>query len=280
MSRVWQGRKRRVRAVAVIFLMLVAQARGAGLREFQDSWLLSPVDAWILTGGSPHPLTVIYEGAASVAVVAGQGRLFSLPELTQTQFQAMARDQFHTLPWQLEGSWQRLGRGLYQESQVQLKATLGRFPWMGLQVRKTTESLDSRMIWSGFGGDLVLGCLFKVGGEALLSADLVMPVMDSDPHLGQPSLREFLNVRLLWSWTGLALRLDRRLDGAPVLGFDCFWAGVKGLGVSLRIDPATGSLGPGLCLRRGPMLLRTSHLAHPALGQTHRFSLSLIRAHD
>ena len=44
--------------------------------------------------------------------------------------------------------------------------------------------------------------------------------------------------------------------------------------LAMRWDGASASLGPGCALRLGPLLLRTSHLTHPALGLTHRFELT------
>jgi len=75
----------------------------------------------------------------------------------------------------------------------------------------------------------------------------------------------------------LALRLDVAADGRPVFGWEAL-AGLGGsLGVAWRADRASGAMGGGLIWRSARLRLRTSHLAHPDLGLTHRIEIGVGR---
>jgi hypothetical protein len=70
---------------------------------------------------------------------------------------------------------------------------------------------------------------------------------------------------------GLACRLDRLVDGAPVLALEGMVRLAPGVGLGFRGDPANGGLGGNLTVRFGQFRLESSHLVHPVLGVTHRF---------
>lgn len=260
-------------------LLLLDQAQGGGLRGIQDSWLVSSSDSWYLLSPGPWPQKEILEGWTGAGVEVGQGRLFSLPELEQIRVEIQAGARIRGKLLRLTGSWEQLGGDLYRETEACLAGRMGRIPGIGFRVRYFSVRLARRQIWSGQGLDMVLGHLLRLDEESLLGGGLVLPLKSQDPPAGPPVRREFLKLWLIRNRGSLAVQVDRRDDGAPVLGCEVFWATNQGLGFSLRIDPVTGTLGPGVILRRGLLLLRTSHLIHPDLGQTHRFSLSLNRSH-
>jgi hypothetical protein len=74
----------------------------------------------------------------------------------------------------------------------------------------------------------------------------------------------------------VGLRLDRRTDGAVALRGGCTLAAGPGLAVGLLCGATGGELGLTLACRRGRLLIRSSHLVHPALGATHRWQLALL----
>jgi len=265
----------------LLFIQLVIgeQVRAAGLRDLQDSWLVGRTEAWHLLGKSPRPVASIRHEGPFLALEAVRGRLFSMVELEQSQVELGVTRLIRKRQAALSGSWQNLGGGIYRESMVRLAGMVGRFPGVGIRLQKEKMTVANQEVWSGVGLDMILGHLIPLGQEAVLCCGLVLPLKNAGPPAGQSGRREFLDFALIRFRTALVIKVDRHADGTPVLGFDFFWGSAAGLGASLRVDPATGSLGPGIYLRRGALMLRTSHLTHPILGQTHRFSLTITRAH-
>jgi hypothetical protein len=71
----------------------------------------------------------------------------------------------------------------------------------------------------------------------------------------------------------VALQVDQKGDGAPVLSLEILGRLSHRVGLGWRVDPDTGSLGGTFTARLGGLWWQTSHLVHPALGVTHRFQL-------
>lgn len=258
---------------------LVGVAQAAGLRDIQDSWLVDRETAWVLLGYRPDPLARLALPQPALVLSCGQGLLFSQPELPQLEAGLRWRTVLASRAFTMDGSWRTLGQGVFRETAFSGKVSLESSPgfWMGMT--RTAETLAGETVPARY------VAAFGATGRWLLNGPLLLMAkvqFDFDARIArdfQPARRPFLEAALLGETAGLALGLDRRPDGTPVAGLDAFWKAGPGVGFSLRIDPATGVVGPGLQLRRGPLLLRTSHLVHPALGQTHRFLLCVVRAH-
>ena len=262
----------------VALLVGATEVPGAGLREFQDSWLIPTEDTWFLIGKEGDPLASILSPGRAVGVGVGRARLFSLPDLDQTWLTAMVRTRLLGRAFLVEGEWQRLGTGLYVENLIGLELRLGNKPGVGLGLARKSVKIGREDASSQARVHLQLDHLVRLAPDTVLRCRLALPLVAAESEWGHDSRREFLKVTVLRAGVALAIQIDRRFDGSPVLGFDFFWGPQGGWGFNLRIDPATGSLGPGFQFRRGILLMQTSHLIHPDLGQTHRFALSLRRS--
>ena len=253
-----------------------SQGRAAGLRESRDSWLLSTGESWLLLGAVSADLTRIPGRASLVTLAGGGGRLFSIPGLEQTCLQVSSRVRFRGRGLFLAGEWQQLGRGIFREERKEFRILAGNFPALGLGVVRRQVMLSGETVSGAFDCCLHLDFPFPPVRGTCFRCRLELPLAGSTRQEVQQSRRGFLLLTLIRGGRALVLQVDRRQDGTPVLGLDSFWCLGGGLGIGLRADPATGSVGPSLSLRRGNLLVRTSHLVHPSLGQTHRVSLGLV----
>ena len=265
--------------LVVLLLRPGAGIQAAGLREFQDSWLISGDESGALLSQKIDSLELIIHPGTTMGLDLGQARLFSLPELEQTNLRAIIQATFLGRRLLLEGDWQQLGTGIFQEDKTWVTVRLGSRPAIGLKISRNRIRLAGEEVAQRIRVKLDLDYLVRMETETILRCRAVLPLDSPESTLDHDSRQDLLTITLLRSRTALAMGLDRRFEGTPVVGFDFFWVLGGGVGFSLRVDPVTSSLGPGIHIRRGPLLLRTSHLVHPDLGQTHRFSISLKRAH-
>lgn len=261
------------------WLGLAGSGLAAGLRDIRDSWLVDPETAWVLLGGCQEGPSALVRPRPSLVLDCGQGRLYSLPELPQLEAGLRLRAGLGSQLVTLSASWRTLGGEIYRENTLQLAIGLGTRPGIGVGLERTTQNLAGELEPAVSRIFLAAERPFELGQDRilLLRAQLFVNP-DPDPEF-QPDRLPFLSAAFLGRQAGLAVAVDRRWDGAPVAGLEAFWIAGSGVGVSLRVDAATGALGPGLHVRRGALLLRTSHLTHPVLGQTHRFQLGVVRSH-
>jgi len=260
----------------ILLITGFSQGRAAGLREFRDSWLLSTGESWLLLGAASAELARIPGRVPLFTLAGGGARLFSIPGLEQTCLQASARTRLRGLDLFLAGEWQQLGRGIFRENRTGFRILAGGFPALGVGVIRREVVLSGETVSDVFDCCFHLDFPFSPVRDTHFRCRLELPLAGSDRQEVRPPRRGFLLLTLIRGGRALVLQVDRRQDGTPVLGLDSFWSLGGGLGIGLRVDPGTGSLGPSLSLRRGKILLRTSHLVHPALGQTHRVSLGLV----
>ena len=263
----------------VLTLTLGSAARSSGLREIQDSWLL---DAGLWSGpGHWRAMDLPRPGfhPARFWLAAGQGRLFSLPELRQTNLAGCYRFQVAWLPLAVEGNWSDLGSEIYREVNFTGACLLGHGPLFGLILDHSRQTIFEApdLTWNSYG--LLLEHHFLLPGYVNIRLRAELPLGPDQPVKYQPFRRRWLKMAVWHQDWGLGIMVDKRPNGSPVPGFEVMWLGLDDLGVSLRIDPAAQTLGPGLVFNWATFQLRTSHLVHPYLGQTHRLGL-VLRKHD
>ena len=245
----------------------VVPARGA-VRDWDETWRLtaSRVARWLEKVETLPPDS---EGAAGdrvatwpLGIAWGQGRLFGMPQLPQTSLTVQARQG----SWVLGGRWEQLGADLVRERL--LGATLGRQGrWtLAADVRQRTLAIkgESSLVRQWF--VLSLGRRLAGPGDCSLEWEGHVPL----GSVGEVQPTPLLDLRVWHGTTAVAAHVDRRPGGAPALDLDVYWKLADGAALDIRLDPGSGAMGPGLHLRRGRLLVRTSHLAHPRLGVTHR----------
>lgn len=243
----------------------------AGWREVSDSWLFDTQTTAVV-------LDILAEESGEVSarrweVAVGQGRLFSLAELAQVEVSGQWRGRLSARPWKLQGGWSRLGEGLIQEHRIRWEGSWGQAPGLGVawetvrwQVAGLEQNSNTRMY-------LVGTWVQQWRGDRELWVRLRQQVAGQRPVESGESRASFLELGFCGRRAALAVRWDRRPGGIPLVGGDLLWRWVRGMGLSIRWDPATGAFGPGLLVWRGKLLVRTSHIVHPVLGTTHRVGL-------
>ena len=264
------------RRVAVLVLTAGVAAVGAGrpgpiaaagIRDLTDGWLLGTGAVAALLGGAA--------GAGGPWLAAGQSSLYGMSELP-----LRALTGGFSLPgWPgrpaLSAEWQLLGAGLYRDELRRLEVQFGRRPALGLDLRtftqhtggvddvpaatssRTTVAVICQAQWSPAADVVIGGRLWLAVGSAV------------SPAAAAEARRPFIRVQGRRGAAALAFAVDLKGDLTPAVGIEGM-LGRGGAGCGLRLDLATATVGPVVCLRRGALLLRTSHLAHPMLGITHR----------
>jgi len=259
----------------------ISPSFAAGFRDFQDSWLLERGSIWILlgresmTGEAVADETSIPQlsSESSYSCEVGQGRLFSMPELEQRHLGFRVGGGLLGQGFLLTGTWQILGGSLFRSSCQRLGLTWGRDWILGIHGGRQTQFMQSQLVAQQVETSVQLSRCLELPQESSLRWDLWLNLSRPRASMRVPGRRKFMKLTCYLPYCAMVFQLDRRGDDSPVPGFEFVWLTRSGLGLSLRVDPATGSLGPGILLRRGRLLLTTSHLVHPDLGQTHRLAV-------
>ncbi len=243
----------------------------AGIRDFDDGWC-----------GEPPAAADLLDGAASDGVwsACGVARLHGMSELPLRRLAAGRR----SAPWSAALSWQRLGGSAWREDLVDLRASFGAvagssrsaresvagalLPWCGLAWRWRRPAYASVP-----GREAVELAPFAgiVRGGCEVSLHVVPLVVRRGDEAAGP--RPWLSAR--WrdeGWSAACeLRRDDRGGATWRAGGDLRLGALISCG--LVADGASGAAGVTTAWRRGRLLVRTSHLVHPALGSTHRWDL-------
>ena len=270
-----------------IFLMVIvscsgpAVVYGEGLRDFADGWLLNPGDmAFILAQPGPRnpaadglSLTTRKRSGWGLWVGAGQGQLFSMRDLPLKSVECGVARKGGPLPWSLACSWERLGEKLMVEDTGFLRLRLGGNPLTGVRVRARRWLVVGEQVATSLETGLEGRFSFGVGARLTGNIAFWLHPGDLPAWHGRGGRRTLAEIKLFHPGSGLAFRVDQRGDGAPVLSMEIMGRLTSRLGLGFRADPETGSLGGNLVTRWRGLWLHTSHLAHPALGLTHRFHL-------
>lgn len=246
---------------------------GAGLRDLSEAWLIDWPDALALVQGPSAADSLSTDWWLQV----GTGRLFQMPELPQQRLETGVGFHLGGVRLGLGLGWETLGESLYRENQTDRWLSLGDTWRVVLTDEQALRSVagvsmpDSRRLSLQAGGPLTRGPAWAVRVDCrLLSVDLGKGSDD-------PPRRGLARLTLTHYHLGVAVALDRDRTGVPQLGVDLLWGLGRGVGISFRADPVTGNWGPGVTLAVGRMQVRTSHVGHPVLGQTHRVMVGVGR---
>lgn len=241
-------------------LLVLAVAAGyvpaAGLHDHADAWLAR----------GPAVAAVLGRPAGRWWAAAGQGRLFGLAELPQVALTVQ-----HRAPrWRSRLAWESLGQGPFSERRAAADLFLGRDWRMGaaaehcqLQCGRAYRSLQ---VWAAVSGPL---------GEAGRWW-FHWPVVGPPAWAGPRDPGRWLRLQWQMATVVTAVVVDRRRDGTPVVASEVLLRLAGPLAWGVRHDGASGALGLVTAWRRGALLVRTSHLAHPYLGVTHRWSVGVL----
>jgi len=271
----------RIQILAAVFVLWagnshVGRSRAAGIREFQDSWLLDREHMWSLLEESPatgQADLLILSSDKSVGGEVGQGRLFGLPELEQLHLGLRVGGGFLGKGFQFRGTWQVLGKGLYRQTNQQLEMIWGKKWVFGFRGQRELELMESLQVGSRFKTAFLISSWLQPSSGFSLRVDLFLDLATGTRTTPLTGRTPFAQLNCYLPLTAIIIQLDRRADDSPVAGLEIVWIAGSDLGLSLRVDPTTGTLGPGILYRRGHLLLTTSHLVHPDLGQTHQLSV-------
>lgn len=264
----------RLRAALGALALLAAcvpPARGAGLREVGDGYLVDAADAAaLLEAAAGHPSA----SAGGVWLAVGQARLWGMPELPLAELAAGFNLRRTAGSVAGGAAWHRTGDG----DLLRIDRWRGWLAWQGaweLRLMAAHESIvvdgepaaSSREAW------LALGRTLGLGDGGRLRLRLWTDLVPAEPQTRAQALRPVAEAALLAGAAACAVVWNRRRDGTPALAVEACFAVTASAALAAHWDGAGGSLGPGLELRLGPALLRTRHTVHPVLGVTHRFSL-------
>ncbi len=244
----------------VLVSVLASAASGAGLLTVADGFLTSPAG---LTG---------QDGGAGTGawVAAGQARLWGMDDLPVTALSAGLTRAAGSGHVGLSASWCRIGSVAVRQDRV--TGRLGREGRWSLAL----QAVGRRVSIAPEPGSWAVDWCVEVGRRVGLTPDAALDIRLAAVAVSAPGSDEPEPLgELAWTAPGSAgtLELHRGREGSPELGLDAWLLGPRGLSVGLRWDGASGSLGPTVAARRGPLLLRTAHTVHPVLGVTHRCEL-------
>jgi hypothetical protein len=263
----WWSARRFSLLASGFLLLLPAGAGQAGVRDFAEVWLLDgeQTSGWLALG-DPEGLQ-IPDGGFSAGLEAGQGNLFGLSQLSQTYLAVAASWR----NWRLRAAWQQLGRPPVREQLRRLELEFGGRWLLGLGLDHRQLQFSGLEDLGRYGGRVWFGYRWEVGAEG----ELRLVYSQVDDRQRRRQRHQLLDAQWQEKNLVLSLRVDRKAAGAPVGDLQVLLRLAGGMALGLRCDLGSGSIGPGVHFRRGRLLLRTSHLAHPQLGLTHRFALRI-----
>lgn len=252
---------------------IAAGPAASGVRDFDDGWCGGPAESAELLGGPAR---------AGLWSACGLARLHGLDDLPLRRLAAGLR----AAAWSSALSWQRLGAEAWHEDQVDLRAARAVAgtgppadgidegavrPWCGLELRWRRPCYGAQA--SGASLDAALQAGFARGRFAG-SLQAVPLTLRRGPEAAGP--RPWLRARWRDANWSAAVELQRDDRGAAAwrAGGELRLGAVFSWG--LVADGGSGAAGLTTAWRRGRLLVRTSHVVHPALGTTHRWDLVVI----
>ncbi len=246
----------------VVLLLLTGTISSSCGQDLEEGWLLPAVWTAAVTADAPTRSRAAF-------ATCGSGRLFAMPELDQRYLGfEMSRGRIR-----LAASWQILGGEVWRERCLRVEAGWGHGP--GVRLVWTRRRSETWGVPSPACHELVPGLRASLGAGLeidVLAAPLVLGRED-----GRARRRRWLELRGRRGRLAWALAVDRRRVDAPTARVALLARCVPGLALGLLGEPATGTLGLTTAWARGGLVLRSSHLCHPALGITHRWMLLLGR---
>jgi hypothetical protein len=243
-------------------MLLTACPAGAGLQspDIDSGWLVDAhrLDAFMATEGAGPAADRGYR------IRLGSGRLHGMSALPML---AVGLDMHHR-GRSMSIGWNRTGESLWREDSLYLEliplSRLSPILRIDYVLGRCLDETISESLLPSLGARLLIGDVLHVQGRY----DLPLARQDTGrrPLLG-------LDVRN-GCWLA-ALHLDRVSRAAPSLRGSVNYRFSSAASVGVLVEPETSTWGYLLCVRKGRLLLRTSHLMHPALGVTHRLELTI-----
>ncbi len=255
-------------SLMVLLALFGGDGFAGGMRNFADSW---PIGATTARRLLLKPTQVAGNGHGFL-VKAGQGRLFEMSDLEQRFLAFEGRLSGEKIIMEGGALWERTGSDLFKEDQWDCWVLFGENPSWGMAAHHWHQTLGGVSEPPLLEGGLLWELVFQ-WGEINGRFHLEWPLGVASQILGGRRRRNLLNLTLANKVLAASLVLDRQDDGTPRPGFHFLLALDQGIGVEFRVDPSTGSLGPGLAFARRKLMVRTSHIIHPHLGVTHRLML-------
>jgi len=241
----------------VLWLLLLAGAApAAGTRDLADAWLTS----------GPRSARLVTAPTGDWWLAAAHGRLFGMPELPQLGLLAACRRP----RWRVELAWERLGSDLYREDRLRGRWTVGARWRLGL-----AGSVD-RLLLAGqprSGASAALVVAGPLGARCRWSLD--WSLLPAPEWYGERGLRRWLRLEYDGAEASTTVALDRRVNATPVVQAEALIRLTSGVAWGLRYDGGGGAVGLVTVWCRSGLTLRSSHLAHPDLGLTHRWTLAV-----
>jgi hypothetical protein len=248
---------RRVVAVGVL-LTAAAVAWAGGMRDLDDAWLMSDDVALAMVQPGPR--------ATRWRVTAAHGRLYGLPDLPQSGLAVDGR--WPTVAVTLR--WRRLGRFLFREDLVGAAVMAGRSWQAGLGVDRHTMRLAADPPVRAMTFDLRVRATPRPGW----TVDAWWPLSDAPSWQRLRGMHRLLRLTAVRGRWAAAMAIDRTGDGGVVAQGEWLAGLADRVAAGVRIEPWSGASGLVTVWRAGPVVLRSSHLAHPDLGVTHRWSVT------
>lgn len=258
--------------LAGLLLAGLAAARpagAAGLRRLDSAWLL-PAALQAHLVGDANAATP----AQGAWLRAGQARLYGLPELATRALGVGITGR----GWVLDAGWETLGSGDLRDDRAQAAIAVGTTRLLGARASRRGLRPGAGQAGSASALDLEVVAGGHTAGLGHWRLAAWWPLLrQGDPWVpAEPETR--LRGALAGQGRGLAVSLELTADGSPAFGWEALASLGGRLALAWRADTASGATGGGLLWRSGKFRLRTSHLAHPELGLTHRAEVCLGNA--
>ncbi len=248
----------------------------SGLRDVQDGWLIPTRDAvHLLRMQSSDVLLPVTPGKpAGVWGIAGTMQMFSMPELPVKLVGMGIRLGGENTSWVINGQWQRTGGDLFLSDLQNLTLGLEKKGSVRIGLERRSLSLGSEPLPSWIGTKLLWELPPVQVSNCLLRSEIIFPLWASGNWSDHAVRQSRIRFGFFWDSYAVAGAFDKKSNLGWALGLELSTVLAHGIGLTVRVDPDTGSLGPGALFAWGQMLLRTSHVVHPELGITHRVTLT------
>jgi len=240
----------------VVPLIVIA----GGLRDLEDAWLIPTARLRTMLTSAEAPPRRWF-------LTVAQGRLYDLAELPQLGIAA----GYGGSNLQCRVAWERLGRSLYREDQARLEVLVGPTWRVGFGAGVDQLDLGEPELRRAFSLELRIRGALPNG----LSIDVWWPLTEAPTWYGRQGLRRWLRLdgggkAGVWS-----AAVDVTSEGTPTVQGEAMLRLAAAGALGLRFEPWSGAAGFTMAWRLGPVLWRSSHLVHPDLGTSHRWSFDL-----
>ncbi len=251
-----------------LVLLGIAGRAVAWTRDLPDGWLHPSASFYRILhqenfSGDEYPL-------GGVWLATGQTNLYGLTELPQ-RYVALGWSGGGMRPMSLSLGLQVTGEDLVQSRL--LAGTLdfgGTWTW-GFFGRIRRLALAGQEVTPRIYAGLHVRRQVVLGLGFWSQVDGFFKVWSRTEGDFRPSFNQkIINMEFKHGRQSFDLVVERDRDGNPSLDMEVVSGLGPNMGLVFRANPATGSLGPGICYARSGMMLLTSHLVHPVLGVTHR----------